>query len=173
MNYVATLKDPTHVREFLLNLKLTASDGYNILFELQVGHKGLWDIRHTMGGHSDYEFFRAIFKSQYASTLDNMLERAFTFLSGEVAKTPVLLSMLIAGLSDYEESGMVALPYCLYDLYCFAITRVVSRQAKHNTVLRGVSPHLVATVLRKIGYVRDACLALVFLDISLCIFTAV
>ena len=128
---------PSHFRFFLLNLQLTVEGEKLLVVEIQLHSRELLNYNNQADSHLHYEYFRTELAGHFAKTLkrnlDFMVETRLTLFE-EVARVPVLLSLLLVVLGDAPRRFPESVP----QLYEFAVQAATQRAKLANapTVLR-------------------------------------
>ena len=128
---------PSHFRFFLLNLQLTVEGKKRLVVEIQLHSRELLNYNNQADSHVHYEYFRTELAGHFAKTLkrnlDFMVETRLTLFE-EVARVPVLLSLLLVVLGDAPRRFPESVP----QLYEFAVQAATQRTKLANapTVLR-------------------------------------
>ena len=122
---------PSHFRFFLLNLQLTVEGKKLLVVEIQLHSRELLNYNNQAGSHVHYEYFRTELAGHFAKTLkrnlDFMVETRLTLFE-EVARVPVLLSLLLVVLGDAPRRFPESVP----QLYEFAVQAATQRAKLAN-----------------------------------------
>ena len=149
-----TTLDPTRFRNVLVSFRMHVDYCTPFFVELQMHQSVILDHNNDSGAHDVYDFFRAKLADAYESGLDEMLDRALTFMLDEVCQNPVLLSLLIVAVRNLDTSSQapLRLPSSLIQLYEQAIVfNVIKDLASSLDMHDAYTITFLGKVLRKIA----------------------
>ena len=145
------MKDPTHFRNILLNLRFfeDGEENKGMFVELQLHQKRILKYNEESHAHSHYDYFRSQLAASYEIGLDSLLVRMLEFFDS-VCRNPVQYSILIKVLLDLKQRGtdmLTEFPATLYDLYDCAIKAIL----RDYPSLRGNKGAVAYSVLQHIA----------------------
>ena len=137
---------PSHFRFFLLNLQLTVEGEKRLVVEIQLHSRELLNYNNQADSHVHYEYFRTELAGHFAKTLkrnlDFMVETRLTLFE-EVARVPVLLSLLLVVLGDVPRRFPESVPQ-LYEFAGQAAAADKTRERSDGAPAAGRREHAAA-----------------------------